>query len=338
MAHEIEFRADRSQWSFAFTGERSAIWHRHGQEANPGWTLEDWKRESGTDFRVRKIPLQGIPGAEGAPIAVDTHQLLVREDNNRALSVVPREWEPSQNEKAFEFAAPLIEAKFADLSTAGVLFDGGICFVVLKTKDGFTLPGGDETEGFLAIQISHQYGNADLFIPTGIRWVCNNTRRFSLSLKSQAQIEQGKFVHRGKTNQGFDIEKANALVVAYRAGLNNYAEQAKLLTTKRTTPQQVHEYITRVFQLEELKEGTIDQKARRREHNAKVISNLRNSIETQPGANLSPGTLWAAYNGVSYWEDHGRWEGKEEPIYGKLAGAANDRKQLAFKTALELVD
>jgi hypothetical protein len=65
MAHEIEFRADRSRWSFAFVGDRSAIWHRHGQQAREDWSSEEWMRQSGQDFEVERIDLADEMGHAG---------------------------------------------------------------------------------------------------------------------------------------------------------------------------------------------------------------------------------------------------------------------------------
>lgn len=337
MAHEIEYRADRRTDSFAFVGDRSAIWHRLGQQARPDWTVEQWMRAANQDYSVRKVPLAGIPGGEGDNIAVESHQLLIREDSGKALGIVSADWEPAQNVDAYSFLRPLIDVGFCSIDTAGTLYDGKRCFVLVKTKEGFQLPGGDDTEGYVLVQISHEYGLADLVLPVDLRVVCENTRRRALEGKTAAQLAAGRFVHRAKT--AFSVEKAEALIEAYRKGLGEYAEQAKFLTTKRATPEQTRAYVNKVFKLEDLVNGTADEIAKRHEHNAKVVRDLTRAIETQPGANMSPGTWWSTYNAVTYWEDHGRHAGKDrEPFASKFYGAAADRKDRAFKTALEMAN
>jgi phage/plasmid-like protein (TIGR03299 family) len=333
MAHELEYRKDRNTWSFAFIGERSAIWHKRGQEASESWTLDQWKIGANQDFRVRKVPLAGIPDRSDL-IPCETHELLIREDSGMPLSVVSRDWQPAQNDDAYAFSAPFIEAGFATMNTAGTLFDGRRCFVLLKTKEGFSLPGGDDTEGYILVQISHEYGIADLVLPTYVRVVCNNTLQAALRGKSKTQMDAGKFVHTDKGS--FSVEKANALIEAYRLGLGEYAEKAKFLSTKRATPEQTRAYINRVFKLDDLKVGTATEIARRREHNARVVAKLLRTVETQPGANLSPGTWWSAFHAVTYHEDHGRWAGKDEPIAAKFQGTHAERKSTAFRVALEM--
>jgi len=260
--------------------------------------------------------------------------MLVREDSGTFLSIVSPDWQPSQNEDAYAFAEPMIKAGLADFNTAGTLFNGRVCFLLLKTKDGFQLPGADDTEMYVFVQISHDYGTADLALPVFIRVVCDNTRRAALGMKSKGQMESGKFIHRAKT--AFSVERAQALIEAYRLGLDEYAEQAKFLSSKRASPEQVRAYVNKVFKLEELKQGTSQEIARRREHNEGVVKKMLTTIDTQPGAAMSAGSWWSVYNGVTYHEDHGKHQGKAEPITGKIWGASDDRKQAALRAALEM--
>lgn len=336
MAHEIEYREDRAQWSFAFTGERSAIWHRLGQQASADWTAEEWMHQSGQDFEVEKIDLREIANlGEGEWFANMTHALR-RKDNQAILTVTSEEWNSAQNANAHAFAAPLIEAGFAAYDTAGTLFDGRRCFVLLKTNEGFTLPGGDDTEGYILIQISHEYGIADLVLPTSVRVVCRNTLRFALArAQGKGQIDAGKFVHRAKT--AFSVDKAKAIIEAYRLGLGAYAEKAKFLSTKVATPEQTRAYINKVFKLEDLKEGSTQEIARRRDHNERVVAKMLETIETQPGANMSAGTWWSNLHGVTYREDHGRFADDDNKTFTtKFIGTGAERKASALKVALEM--
>lgn len=332
MAHEIEYRADRKTSSFAFVGDRSAIWHRRGQQMQEGASVAEWMAASNQDYRVKKIPLAGLSGAEADNVTWDADMLLVREDSGRPLGIVSAEWEPAQNADAYTFLAPLIDAGFCTINTAGTLFDGRRCFVLAKTNEGFQLPGGDATEGYMVVQISHEYGIADLVLPTAVRVVCNNTLQMALGSKTKTQMDAGKFVHRAKT--AFSVEKAQALIEAYRGGLGEYAEQAKFLSTKRATPEQTRAYINKVFKLEDLKHGTADEIAKRREHNERTVQKLLTTVETQPGAAMSAGSWWSNFHAVTYHEDHGRWAGKDEPV--RFDGVGAERKKAALKVALAM--
>jgi phage/plasmid-like protein (TIGR03299 family) len=330
MSHEIEYRNER--YSFAFVGDRSAIWHRKGQQAQESWSIDDWIRESGQNFSVKKVPLKGFDDA--GDIECDSDVGLIREDTRKMMTVCSPDWQPAQNADAWAFLRPFIEAGYAKPDTAGVLYNGRRCFVLVKTQHGFSLPGGDETELYILVQISHEYGQADLVLPTSVRVVCRNTLQVAIEGKTREQINAGRFVHRSKT--AFSVEKAQALLEAYRLGLGAYAEKAKFLASNRATPEQVRAYINKVFKLEELAEGTAQQKEWRTKHNEDVIRKLLETIETQPGAEMSRGSWWSAFHGVTYHEDHGRWEGKDEPIASKLYGAGAERKKRALDVALEM--
>lgn len=333
MAHEIEFRADRSKWSFAFTGDRSAIWHRHGQQLLQGTTVADWKHQSGQDFEVEKVDLAEAMGHKGDWLANFTHAVR-RTDNQTVLTLCSAEWRPAQNDDAYAFLAPLVEAGFCTINTAGTLFDGRRCFVLAKTNEGFTLPGGDATEGYLLAQISHEYGIADLVVPTAVRVVCNNTLQMALQRKNKEQMDAGKFIHREKTS--FSVDKANALIAAYRAGLGEYAEKAKFLATRVATPEQTRAYVQKVFKLEDLKEGAKEEIEKRRVANERILKTLLETVETQPGA--KPGFWWGNLHAVTYHEDHGRFNGRDETLATKFQGASAERKKTALRIAMEMAN
>ena len=54
MAHNLEM--NNGVYSFAFTGERSEIWHRLGQELESGAPKAEWLNAAGMTYRVEKAP------------------------------------------------------------------------------------------------------------------------------------------------------------------------------------------------------------------------------------------------------------------------------------------
>ena len=68
-----------------------------------------------------------------------------------------------------------------------------------------------------------------------------------------------------------------------------------------------------------------------------MVKKLLETVETQPGAELSRGSWWSAFHGVTYHEDHGKFEdGRQEPIASKLYGTSSGRKVKALEIALEM--
>lgn len=340
MAHEIDYRDNK--WCFAFAGERSAIWHRLGQQATSDWTREAWEKQSGLDFEVTTVPLAGIEDGQDN-VRVGSHKLLIRTDTREPLSVVTSQWQTSQNKDAFEFAQPFVRAGFAEYNTAGSLFGGRRCFILLKTKEGFSLPGSDDTEGYILVQISHEYGICDLVLPTSVRVVCNNTRTFALQSASKEALQAARVVHVGAKH--FDPDRAKAYIEAYRAGIAQYAEQAHALAKRQVGPPSAFtDYVRRVYQLapdgtngsgrDDISEHGLKI---RRAHNEAKIAALKDAAIRQPGASLSEGSWWGAYNAVTWFEDHGKHDGKDAPVVAnRIYGKAAEIKDRALKVALEL--
>lgn len=64
MAHNLEM-VD-GVYSFAFTGERSNIWHRLGTELDAAAGREEWLQAAGFDYHVEKVPaIALLDGATG---------------------------------------------------------------------------------------------------------------------------------------------------------------------------------------------------------------------------------------------------------------------------------
>lgn len=340
MAHEIDFRDNR--WCFAFKGERSAIWHGLGQQARDDWGRDAWSKQAGLDFEVASVPLAGIQ-AEHDNIDIDTHKLLIRTDTREPLSVVTSQWQTSQNSNAFDFAQPFVDAGFAEYNTAGSLFGGRRCFILLKTKEGFSLPGSDDTEGFILVQISHEYGICDLTLPTSVRVVCNNTRAFALQQASKEALQAARIVHIGARH--FDPDRATAYIEAYRAGIAKYAEEARFLASKQVGGSDRYtEFVRRVYQLGPDgtngtgRDGISEHGLKiRQAHNKAKIDALKEAVLKQPGATLSEGSWWSAFNAITWHEDHAKHDGKDAPVIAnRIYGKTAEVKERALKVALEL--
>ena len=340
MAHEIDYR--NNKWCFAFAGERSAIWHGLGQQAQADWGREAWTKQGGLDFEVAAVPLAGVE-TDQDNVHVESHKLLIRTDTREPLSVVTAQWQTSQNDHAFDFAQPFVDAGLAEYNTAGSLFGGRRCFILLKTKEGFSLPGSDDTEGYIFVQISHEYGICDLVLPTSVRVVCNNTRVFALESASKEALQAARVVHVGARH--FDPEKARAYIEAYRLGIAKYAEEARFLARRPVAaPAAFSDFVRRVYQLapdgtggsgrDDISEHGLKI---RRAHNEAKIKALKEAALKQPGASLSEGSWWSAYNAVTWFEDHGKHDGKDAPVVAnRVYGKAAEIKERALKVALEL--
>src|SRR5580698_633922 len=92
MAHCIENRD--GVYSFAFTGERSEIWHKLGQELPFDAGRDAWLAAAGFDYHVEKVPaIASLNGAmfdhlppENRFVETDK-RFTVRQDNGHVLGI-----------------------------------------------------------------------------------------------------------------------------------------------------------------------------------------------------------------------------------------------------------
>jgi len=106
MAHEVE--------TMAYAGELP--WHGLGVEVNNDLTPVQMMQKAGLDWSVEK---QKIMTETGVPVG--QKQALVRTSDNKVLDVVGTDWNPVQNEEAFEFFAEYVAAGDMEMHTAGSL-------------------------------------------------------------------------------------------------------------------------------------------------------------------------------------------------------------------------
>src|SRR5258708_8467294 len=54
MAHNID--ETTGQAAIAFQGSRDDIWHRMGQQAEPGWSVDQWAAGARLNWTAHKVP------------------------------------------------------------------------------------------------------------------------------------------------------------------------------------------------------------------------------------------------------------------------------------------
>ena len=96
MAHEIEMVNGKAQ--MAYVGD--VPWHGLGVRVPADLTPEQMLEAAGLNWSVRKIPAH--VEINGSQIAIG-QSALVRSFDDEILDVVSDDWNPVQNETAFEF-------------------------------------------------------------------------------------------------------------------------------------------------------------------------------------------------------------------------------------------
>ena len=166
MAHEIEFVNGKAQ--MAYTGD--VPWHGLGTAVPADLTPAQMLEAAGLDWSVTKVPAFAKVGDKQVAIG---HSALVRSMDDSILDVVSDDWNPVQNQEAFEFFNDFVAAGDMEMHTAGSLKNGQIVWGLAKVKESFELFKGDRVDSYMLFTNFHKYGYSTDVRFTPIRTVCN---------------------------------------------------------------------------------------------------------------------------------------------------------------------
>lgn len=315
MSHELE------NDHMAYVGHEP--WHGLGVKVDADMTPYQMLKAANLDWSVDALPLHAQT-ADDVFIEVPGKRALTRSSDKRILSIISDDWKPVQNEEAFRFFNEFVFAGDMEMHTAGSIRQGNMVWGLAKVKESFSLFNGkDVVESYLLFSNPHEYGKSITVQFTPIRVVCNNTLTLSLSMKSDTMV---RLNHR----RTFDAESVKRMLGIASKKLHTYETVAKLLSSKRYTEPQLHDYYDDVFSNgAEKEEGEDDKKLSRPGRVAQSI------IETQPGAEFGEGTWWQAFNSVTYACDHLLGHSDETRLNSAWYGGNRLRKLKALEKAVE---
>jgi len=316
MAHQVE--------TMAYAGETP--WHGLGVPVSNDLTPVQMMEKAGVDWTVQEC--ESFVDFNGERISTG-QKALVRSTDGKVLTNVGKDWNPVQNEQAFEFFSEYVFAGDMEMHTAGSLRDGQMVWALAKVKESFDLFGGDTVESYLLFSNPHQYGKSIDVRFTPIRVVCNNTLSLSLSMQAERQVKVG---HRVEFNPG---EVKEALGIASEK-LATYREMAEYLGSKRFSMDKLIEYYNTVYP------RTSDKRVQDKKLSVETLSRnakeCLNVLETQPGAEFAEGSWWQAYNSVTFVTDHVQGRNADNRLYSSWFGGNQTRKKNALETAIEFAE
>lgn len=317
MAHMVE--------TMAYAGELP--WHGLGTKVPADLTPEQMLEAADLDWAVNKVDLtyedddgftQIVPGRKG----------LVRSKDGAYLDTVGDDWNPLQNQEAFEFFNDFVQAGDMEMHTAGSLENGRRVWALAKIKEAvFETVKGDITENYLLFSNPHKYGKSIDVRMTPIRVVCNNTITMALNGISDTMV---KVSHRNE----FDAEAVKETLGVAQEKLEIYKEATQFLSTKKFTKDTLIEYFNGLHSPNKKFEDdvpVIDQ----------VTPLVRQSLEiidTQPGAEFARGSWWQAFNTVTYMSDHLQGRSNDSRLQSAWYGSHLKKKQKALESAMEYAE
>ena len=311
MSHEVE--------TMAYAGELP--WHGLGEKVSNDLTPVQMMEKARVDWTVEK---QDIFTANG--VKLPQKQALVRTSDDTILDVVGTDWNPLQNEDAFNFFAEYVAAGDMEMHTAGSLQDGRMVWALAKVKESFDLFGGDQVDSYFLFSNPHKYGKSIDVRFTPIRVVCKNTLAMSLQATGDRSVKVG---HRSE----FDAEQVKEDLGLATEKFAKYKEMAQFLGSRRFTAESIVQYYNEVFPNTSRK--NTDKKVSNVEDLSRAARMCYEALEVQPGAEYAPGTWWQAFNSVTFHTDHVQGRSGETRLASQWFGGNQLRKIKAAEKAVE---
>ena len=310
--------------TMAYAGE--VPWHKLGVSVSNDLTPVQMMDKAGLNWKVREV--ESFVEFDGKRIATG-QKSLVRETDGKILTNVGADWNPVQNETAFEFFNDFVMSGEMEMHTAGSLKGGQMVWALAKVGESFELFGDDRVDSYLLFSNPHQYGKSIDVRFTPIRVVCNNTLTFSLSSKKDNSVKVG---HRTQ----FDPESVKESLGVAKSQLNTYKDMAEFLGSKRFTTDSLIEYYNTVFP------RTADKRVQGKALSVETLSRnaklAYDALEQQPGSKYAEGSWWQAFNSVTYITDHVQGRNADNRLYSSWYGPNQSRKANALKSAVEYAE
>lgn len=322
MSHELEMNDDGSA-NMAYAGD--VPWHHLGKKVSNDLTPMQMMQAAGLDWTVEKVPAYIDLIKNDEPYRqVIPRSALVRMTDHKILDTVTPDWNPLQNEEAFDFFKDFVMKGDMEMHTAGSLKGGQLVWGLARIKDGFFIgKKKDEVQSHLLFTNPHQFGKAIDIRFTPVRVVCWNTLSMALGQRGLTVDQQ---VVRMSHRKPFDAEKVmQALGLAHEL-LTQYKEAAEFIATRRFSDEKLNEYFKEIFP----KSGVADNGISRNHQSALTV------INTQPGADMEEGTWWQAFNAVTYMTDHILGRSEETRLDSAWFGSNRALKSKALNEAVNM--
>ncbi len=294
MSHEHE---QMENGETAFVSARGKTpWHGLGVVVPEGeglLTVDRALQLGGLNWGVEKRPAyHAVPMGEldGTPQfsfeEVPNRFLIVRETDNKVLSVVGSSYEPVQNREGFELVQALLQTSDAVIDTAGSLFEGRRVFMSALMPETLKI-AGEDYEVYMLFTNSHDGSKGMQVSIVTIRVVCRNTEQMAL----QGAKHTWSVAHRGNVKEKME-EAITALELKdrYLAAFNREVEELIAKELEKETFEKI------------LRASFPDQKVQT-ELNIKQVLDIHQSSE-----NIDDDWRFSAYGGYSALTEWTSWK------------------------------
>jgi phage/plasmid-like protein (TIGR03299 family) len=304
-----------------FVGETP--WHGLGNKVDASIGISEAIESAGLNWEVGLKDLQTVDG-----ISV-SHRATYRKDNNSILGVVGPRYTPLQNQSAFDWFQPFLDANECSLHTAGSLHDGEKVWVLAQlNRDSVDIVPGDEVCKFILLSNSHNGTTAIRVGYTPIRVVCANTMAMAHN-NTASKLIRIRHTRRSASH----LEQVRDIMDNINAEFEATAEQFKFLASKSFNQKDIERYVKVMLGIEK----TANEDIKTRTQN--IMSDIMARIEgpKQSAANVR-GTWWAAYNGFNEYLNYGKGRTADNRIDSLWFGQNANENNKALNKAMDFAN
>lgn len=301
-------------------------WHKEGVAVPELATTADAIKVAGLDWTVEKRPIffESKQGAtDGDKVEIPNTFATIRTSDEKPLGVVGKDYTPWQQVDAFAFIDELIGPGKACIETAGSLNDGKKVWMLVKLPGQMRIMGDDMVNKYLLVANGHDGVFNAVVGPTGIRVVCNNTLTAAVNGSSQWFTVQHR---KGIAKNMIALAK---LLKTLDKSFDDSCETFQGFAGTRFSDVQARNFFSATYS------GEVRECLRAGRKWAGQ-DKLMNIFETGMGMDLPGvrGTLWAAYNAVTEFEDYTRETKETTSRLGRnWFGVGSVNKLAAFRNA-----
>lgn len=323
MSHELEMVNGEAQMFY----RGDAPWHKLGTFISPDQqlTAHDAMVAAGLDWKVSTQGLYLKDGTEAVEKAV------VREDNNKILGVVGKNYTPLQNSEAFDFFNPFLESGQVEFETAGSLNDGKRIWALAKIKrDPLEIAPNDIIEQYVLLSNGHTGKVSVRAGFTPVRVVCANTLAMSLENDASQLIRL-----RHSVNVQDNLMKVGEIMNIASQKFEATAEQYRFLASKQVNSADLERFVKLVF----VGEKYVELEKHGLNPAKQILAKIIPLFQKGRGNDMVgvKGTAWGAYNAVNEYLQYERGNDDDKRLDSMWFGEGEKLNKRALDVITKMV-
>lgn len=299
MAHNLDFSNNRA--NIAFLGSRQEVWHKLGQEMQPGMSIDDWANAAGLNWEAIKVP--AIASLEGAVFdhlppsqrfkPVEDRYFTVRNDTGHVLGFCSDRRQEVQPREVLEWFDRYISVddRF-QLDVAGSLKGGEIIWAT-ATYNGDLTVAGERHRARLLMSTAYDGSQSTINQGTMTRVVCNNTLSAAWSDK--------RAVIRTRHSTKFNPAQVANELARVAQGFACYKAMGDAMAQTQMAATEVASFFKDLLEIPH--DAKRDDVSTRK---ANQLQDLGRAYDTSVREGAEQGSVWAALQAVTRYVDHDR--------------------------------